>query len=532
MNLKIALQPLVVSRALTTDERNELLGELADDVAALVLAHNRDQSRAISRDQRRSTVQLGEFREMMTDLEATGLLDRALEGLPDRETLRARRASFLGLTRPELAVLLAYAKMHATRLLAGDAVCEDPHLERVLLAYFPPRLIARCRDAIRVHRLRREIIATTLTNGIVDLMGATFFTRTMRESGATAAEIARAFVVIDALTDGAAFAARAHEASPAGEARFLDTLVAALERTVRWLLATYPSIGPLDAMIDRFQDGLATAERELPPSERERRAARAATLVAAEVPSALAEACVRIEGLPTALDVVHVATTASVSPEDAAKAYWGAADVVDFAWLREALATVAGEDRWERRAVESLGAELERGPPRSHAPAPRRHRRGRGAGGDLPAPPRRHPRTHPHPPRRPPQRPQRHARRNHGIDTRARTIGGGVMILKVLVGFLLGFILGVAGAVFMVTSGAGNYIIAANPRVQELESKIRELEDQRSFMARRLEDVAGRSEQMARRFEELATRFESVARTSTQQAPAAPSGAGAPTPAD
>jgi hypothetical protein len=87
------------------------------------------------------------------------------------------------------------------------------------------------------------------------------------------------------------------------------------------------------------------------------------------------------------------------------------------------------------------------------------------------------------------------------------------MILKVLVGFLLGFILGVAGAVFMVTSGAGNYIIAANPRVQELESKIRELEDQRSFMARRLEDVAGRSEQMARRFEELVTRFEAVTRS-------------------
>lgn len=95
------------------------------------------------------------------------------------------------------------------------------------------------------------------------------------------------------------------------------------------------------------------------------------------------------------------------------------------------------------------------------------------------------------------------------------------MILKVLVGFLLGFILGVAGAVFMVTSGAGNYIIAANPRVQELEGKIRELEDQRTFMARRLEDVAGRSEQMARRFEELVTRFEAVTRSQTGGAAAA-----------
>lgn len=101
------------------------------------------------------------------------------------------------------------------------------------------------------------------------------------------------------------------------------------------------------------------------------------------------------------------------------------------------------------------------------------------------------------------------------------------MILKVLVGFLLGFILGVAGAVFMVTSGAGNYIIAANPRVQELEGKIRELEDQRSFMARRLEDVAGRSEQMARRFEELVTRFEMLSRASSA-AKEAPAGEPAP----
>lgn len=84
------------------------------------------------------------------------------------------------------------------------------------------------------------------------------------------------------------------------------------------------------------------------------------------------------------------------------------------------------------------------------------------------------------------------------------------MILKVLVGFLLGFILGVAGTAFLVTSGAGNYLIAANPRVQELESKIRELEDQRTFMTRRLEDVARVTERVATRFEQLQDRFEAM----------------------
>ncbi|MCC6766921.1 MAG: NAD-glutamate dehydrogenase [Deltaproteobacteria bacterium] len=359
VNLKIALQPPVASGAMTTAERNALLQELAEDVAALVLAHNRSQSRAISRDQRRSETRLVHFREMMADLEATGLLDRALEGLPDRDALRARRSIARGLTRPELAVLLAYAKMHATRLLASDALCEDPHLERVLLAYFPARMVARCRDAIRVHRLRREIIATTLTNDVVDLMGAAFFTRTMRESGATAPDVARAFVVADALSDARAIAARAVDAGPTIETRILDLVVAGLDRAVRWILAAYPRLGPLDAMIDRTRPALAEAEAALPAAERARRDARVAALVAEQVPTDLAAACVRLEGLRALLDVAHVAGATNIPPATAAAAYFGAAEIFDFAWLRQALDDVAGEDRWERRAVESLGAELD-----------------------------------------------------------------------------------------------------------------------------------------------------------------------------
>jgi hypothetical protein len=86
------------------------------------------------------------------------------------------------------------------------------------------------------------------------------------------------------------------------------------------------------------------------------------------------------------------------------------------------------------------------------------------------------------------------------------------MILKVLVGFLLGFILGVAGTVFLVASGAGNYLIATNPRVQELEAKVRDAESQRAFVTRRLEEVANLTERMATRFEELQGRFEALER--------------------
>ncbi len=358
VNLKIGLQPLVASGALSATERNDVLAGLAEDVASLVLEHNRSQGRAISRDQRRSETHLAEFREMMADLERIGLLDRALESLPDREALRQRRAVVRGLTRPELAVLLAYAKMHVARLLGGDAVCEDPYLERLLLAYFPRSLVARFGDTLRLHRLRREIIATTVTNRIVDLMGATFVTRTMRDTGAGAPEVVRAFVVVDALTDADALAARAGEAGPAGEPGFVAALVAAVESGVRWFLATYPSVGPLEPMVERFQGALATAETALPDGERARRDARAAELASAGVPPVLADACARLAHLRAALDVAHVAATATVASAEVAAAYWHTGEVFDFAWLDAALASAAGEDQWERRAAESLGAEL------------------------------------------------------------------------------------------------------------------------------------------------------------------------------
>jgi glutamate dehydrogenase len=229
----------------------------------------------------------------------------------------------------------------------------------VLFAYFPARIVERCRDAIRVHRLRRELIATTLTNGIVDLMGTTFLTRTMRETGASATEVARAFVVVEALTDAHALAARAGECGPEGEVRFLDVLVAAVERAVRWLLATYPSIGPLEPMVERFQERIADAERALPAAELDARRARIAELSAAGVAPPLAEACARVEGLRAVLDVVHVAATQTAAARDVSAAYWGVGNVFDFTWLRRALDGVDGEDHWERRAVESLSAELD-----------------------------------------------------------------------------------------------------------------------------------------------------------------------------
>ena len=190
-------------------------------------------------------------------------------------------------------------------------------------------------------------------------MGATFVTRTARDTGADPAEVVRAFVVVDALGGARTLAARAAETGPEAEARLLDLLLPAVERAVRWLLATYAALGPVGAMVARFGNAAAEVRRTLPAREGTTFQARAAELVSAGVPAELVEEYLSLECLQSVLEIVDVAAAAGVPPVRAAAAYWGVARIVDFAWLRRALEEAAGEDRWERRAVESLLAELD-----------------------------------------------------------------------------------------------------------------------------------------------------------------------------
>src|SRR5439155_17964140 len=152
-------------------------------------------------DQRRSVTRLVEFRDQMTQLEQEGSLDRALEYLPDRETLRLRRGTFRGLARPELAVLAAYSKLQLQRELLASPWIDDPTFERYLFAYFPPRIAERFPEAVRGHRLRREIIAAELGNQVVDRMGASFAQRMARDTAADAAIAVASFVAVVAVAE-------------------------------------------------------------------------------------------------------------------------------------------------------------------------------------------------------------------------------------------------------------------------------------------------------------------------------------------
>ena len=242
VNIKVLLDTVVADGDMTVKQRNALLAEMTDAVAERVLRGTYAQTQALSLARAQAPAMLDVHDRMMRDLEAAGRLDRALEALPDAETIAERRTAGLGLTQPELAVVLAYSKITLYAALLDSDLPEDPALDGELERYFPAPLPERFGDVMQRHRLRREIIATRVTNDLVDRAGTTFVFRLREDTGASPADIARASVVardvfgvrslwhdIEAL-DGARPRGdcRARCCSPAAGGRARDALAAAL----------------------------------------------------------------------------------------------------------------------------------------------------------------------------------------------------------------------------------------------------------------------------------------------------------------
>jgi glutamate dehydrogenase len=194
VNIKIALGPAMASKRLDAEARRALLASMTEDVAEACLVTNRQQSLALSLAERNSARDLGYLERLMRALEDRGLLARKLEALPSRLETAAKQAAGAGLTRPELAVLLSWAKIALSDDLLASEVPDDAHCEQQLIAYFPPPLCERFLDDIKAHRLRREIIATALTNAMLNRGGPAMSVRLADETGRGAADVAYAFL--------------------------------------------------------------------------------------------------------------------------------------------------------------------------------------------------------------------------------------------------------------------------------------------------------------------------------------------------
>jgi glutamate dehydrogenase len=370
VNLKILLGHSVGSGAMDEERRNQLLEELTDPVATLVLANNESQSLAISLDELRTQDVLDDFRDVISSLEKTGGLDRAAENLPTWEVLLARlEERGQSLVRPELCVLLAYAKLDLMRRLLGSDLPDDPAAEDYLGSYFPAvALEASGEESLDRHRLRRQIIACQLTNDLVDLMGATFVNRVSRDTGRTPSEVAGAWLIAARLADHTAVVQRV---SGAGDRlstdvayRWLLALARVLERTARWLLLNVELNQGTATTIERHEDGLATLRADFAEfvagDDRVVYQRRITEIESHGAQPDLAKELITLRFLDQLLEILRVAEETGAKPLVAGRAYYQVSELFHVPWLRQAIFGSAGEDRWEQRSAQALAEDLSR----------------------------------------------------------------------------------------------------------------------------------------------------------------------------
>jgi glutamate dehydrogenase len=367
VNLKILLDPLVTRGELTFDARNDALKQCADEVADRVIDDNRDQVLSLSLEQLRSRTHLLEFRDHLQAIAGRGPVPPGDNVLPSRESLRERRARYAGLTRPELALVTAYTKIDLIARLEETTLLEDTYLVgRFLRPYFPHSIAERFGNEIAAHRLRLELIATRAVNELVDLVGSTFVFDFMRDRGAAAEDVVRAWVIS---TDVLSIHERAEELkrNSANIAPDLELgAFLALERScrsaTRWALAELEPATSIGAAVTRFKPAFEKLSGEfesmLADSERDRFERIYRELRSDVADGELAHALARLSFADHLLSILSLSFSREADPAKTAEAYFRLGAHLNFSILEEALNSIGGEDRWERRAASELAIEL------------------------------------------------------------------------------------------------------------------------------------------------------------------------------
>jgi glutamate dehydrogenase len=366
VNIKILLDAAVRDGELTLKQRNRQLAEMTDEVAALVLRDNTFQTQSLSVTGRIAPQLLEQQARYIRALERAGRLNRAIEFLPSDDEIAQRKAARLGLTAPERAVLLAYSKMQIYEELLASDIPEEPTIATALERYFPKALRERFARHIRSHQLRREIIATHVTNSMVNRVGSTFVHRMGEETGAPTADVVRAYLVTRDAFGLVPFwqQVEALDLKVADEVQSAMLIDAGrlIVRATLWLLRNRGHLVDIAAAIAYFRPGIeklgAMLPQALADSEREACDQTKARYAGAGVPAATAALLAGFEALPAALDLVEVGEALGRDVESVASAYFALGGRLEFPWLRAKVAGLPAASHWQTLAKAALRDDL------------------------------------------------------------------------------------------------------------------------------------------------------------------------------
>ncbi len=366
VNIKILLAQAIRAGRMTEKKRTSLLASMTDEVAVLVMRSNYLQTQALSLMQTLKGPRLGAKQHFISVLESEGILDRQLEYLPSDEELTERRNRGEGLTRPELAVLLSYSKIVLYQQLLVSDLHEDAYLSRELIRYFPLPLRKRFADLMQQHRLKREIIATQVTNSMINRMGVSFALRMHEDTGADSAVVAKAFTIAREIFDAREFWAAVESLDNKVSAELQTSAMLAmwnlLRQATRWVLNLSEGRLDIEQMVERLAPGMSVMQKSMQASMSENELALLAVeekvFLEGGFPADLARCTVMLHRLFPVLDVVETAAHRKMDVASVARVYFGLGESLRLKWLHEQFENLPVKGQWHALARANLRDEL------------------------------------------------------------------------------------------------------------------------------------------------------------------------------
>jgi len=366
VNIKILLNLVTEEGLLSDEQRNQLLVEMTDDVAKLVLRDNYFQTQMLSVTHARGLALLDEQARYMRFLANNGRLNRRIEYLPFDEQIAERKAAGIGLTTPELAVLLAYNKMELFDALTESDVPEDPYISTALQRYFPKQLKDRYPGHIQRHPLRREIIATHVVNSMVNRVGPTFVYRLQQETGTAIPDIVRAYMaareVFGQVPVWQAIEALDNQIADATQTALILECLRLTERGTLWFLRHREHLSDLAKTLEMFTssvDQLAETLHEVVGADY--RAKLDETIrhyTELGVPTTLSNRIAMLDELYSALDLVEIAIDLGRPVELVAEVYFALGGLLDLHWLGHRIEALKTDTHWQGLARTALRDDL------------------------------------------------------------------------------------------------------------------------------------------------------------------------------
>ncbi|MEH6576935.1 MAG: NAD-glutamate dehydrogenase [Amphritea sp.] len=366
VNIKILLNEVVANGDMTVKQRNALLREMTDEVSVLVLQNNYKQAQAISVAHTHARRAMDEYTRLINRLEVEGKLDRELEFIPADNVLQERKQADLGLTRPELSVLISYVKAELKEALSESWITEDAYLSREVLTAFPQRLVADFSEQIETHRLRPEIIATQIANGMINSMGITFAERLCQISGAGFGDVAAAFVIardvfgIDQLWRE--IESLDNQVNSALQQQMMADVIRLIRRATYWFLRNQrPSID-VTAAVEQFRPGVQQISSQLAqllkgePLDRWQQ--KHDELVSAGVPAELAAVVAGADSLYSLLGIIQAAEQTGESLQQVAQIHFGLGDRLELHWFDHQVKELSASNHWESMARDGFREDL------------------------------------------------------------------------------------------------------------------------------------------------------------------------------